>query len=73
MKKSNGYRIIGQRGAKLIYGPMRKQLVRLANQGIDGFVYLRERYNVSSYDDFRKINTKNLSGIISDLASLGGR
>jgi len=65
-----GSRSIGKRKAGLIYGPVRKQLVRLSKKGINGFAYLRGRYNVGNYEDFKNVKTKQVSGIISDLAGL---
>ena len=66
-----GYRFIGQRKRKLIQGALNSHLVRLNKKGIDGMAYLVKKYNMTKRDGFLTINTKKISGMISDLAELG--
>ena len=66
-----GFRVIGQRKKKLIEGPLNAQLKRLHKVGINGMAYLSVKYNVTKVDGFLGIQTKKISGMISDLSELG--
>lgn len=66
-----GFRFIGKRKAKLIQGPLNKQLLRLNKLGMDGMAYLAIKYNITKKDGFLNVTTKKISGMISDLAELG--
>lgn len=66
-----GFRTIGNRKAALIEGPLNKAVEALSKRGMNPMWYLEQFYGVETMDDFRKIPTKKISGIISELWSIG--
>lgn len=67
----NGTRIIGSRKANLVNKGVMRKIKRLSKLGIDGGAFLKMKYGISKPEHFYKINTKNISGVISELAEMG--
>lgn len=64
---SGGRRFFGRRKSQLVYGPMAEALDEMAKLGINPRIFLSKRYGVYKSDEFVKLTTKQISGVISDL------
>jgi len=65
-----GFRTIGSRKRKMIEGPLNRELKRLHKHGIDGMAFLAKKYGINKTQGFIKVNTKQMSEMISDLVEV---
>jgi len=64
----NGARVYGPRKSRLIEVNLNKWVTLCNKKGLNAGAFLKEFHGIHNSDSFLTINTKRISGIISELA-----